>query len=86
MGTHQRIGDVRGSGLFAGVELVADRASQEPDPAATGRVVNGLKDAGVLISSIGRHDSALKIRPPLPFSRENVDQLINSLHDLLRRL
>lgn len=77
------IGDVRGSGLFFGVELVLDRNSKEPAAAETKRIVNGMRERGVLISRIGAHDNVLKMRPPMPFSRENADQLLTTLDETL---
>ncbi|MCC6555078.1 MAG: aminotransferase class III-fold pyridoxal phosphate-dependent enzyme, partial [Polyangiaceae bacterium] len=73
------IGDVRGSGLFAGVELVRDRSTREPATAETARVVNLMREDGVLVSSSGPHGNVLKIRPPLPFQREHVDRLVGAL-------
>ena len=58
-----------GAGLFIGVELVRDRATREPATEQAARVVNGLRDRQVLISSAGEHANTLKIRPPLPFPR-----------------
>ena len=86
MDQHPRVAQIRGSGLFAGIEIVEDRDSRKPDADTTNRLINAMKDAGVLISSIGRHDSALKIRPPLPFSRDNADQLVDTLHACLAKL
>ena len=77
------IGDVRGSGLFFGAELVRDRTSKEPATAETKRIVNGMRDRGVLISRIGAFDNVLKMRPPMPFSCENADQLLASLDECL---
>jgi 4-aminobutyrate aminotransferase-like enzyme len=83
---HDIIGDVRGSGLFFGAELVTDRRSKQPATAETKRVVNAMRNNGVLISRIGVHDNILKIRPPMPFSRENADLLLATLDDALRAL
>ena len=77
------IGDVRGSGLFFGAELVRDRTSKEPATAETKRIVNGMRDRGVLISRIGAFDNVLKMRPPMPFSRANADELLASLDECL---
>jgi len=77
--SHSLIGDVRGSGLFAGVELVLDQNPMSPATGATKRVVNAMRENGVLISMIGPNDNVLKIRPPLPFQRAHVDQLIETL-------
>jgi 4-aminobutyrate aminotransferase-like enzyme len=77
------IGDVRGYGLFFGAELVLDRTSKEPATAETKRIVNGMRDRGVLISRIGASDNVLKMRPPMPFSRANADQLLAALDECL---
>jgi 4-aminobutyrate aminotransferase-like enzyme len=80
---HALIGDVRGSGLFIGVELVSDRDSKAPAAKAARFVINAMRDRGVLISRIGLHDNILKMRPPLPFSRANADQLVETLDAVL---
>lgn len=84
MGKHELIGDVRGRGLFFAAELVTDRRSKTPATAETKRVVNAMRERGVLISRIGVHDNVLKIRPPMPFSKENADLLLATLDDVLR--
>lgn len=76
---HAAIGDVRGQGLFFAVELVSDRDRKTPDGAVARRVVNLMKEHGVLISRVGRHDNILKIRPPLPFGAGHCDQLLSTL-------
>ena len=85
-GRHQAIGDVRGSGLFIAVEIVSDRAARSPDAALTTRIVNGLRERRVLISASGPNANVLKIRPPLVFSRENADMLVDALDDVLKTL
>ncbi|MBV2185445.1 MAG: aminotransferase class III-fold pyridoxal phosphate-dependent enzyme, partial [Rhizobium sp.] len=85
-GRHSAIGDVRGSGLFIGVEIVADRATKSPDAALTTRIVNGLRDRRVLISASGPRGNVLKIRPPLVFSRENADSLVDALGEVMAAL
>jgi 4-aminobutyrate aminotransferase-like enzyme len=76
---HPAIGDIRGAGLFLGVELVRDRATREPDGALAARVVNGLRRRRVLVSSCGRHGNVLKLRPPLVFGREHAEILVAAL-------
>jgi 4-aminobutyrate aminotransferase-like enzyme len=80
---HDVIGDVRGTGQFTGVELVSDRAARTPDPAATGRVVNALRERRILISATGPHANILKIRPPLVFGRAEADILIGAMAEVL---
>ena len=77
------IGDVRGHGLFTGVELVTDREQKTPAPNETKIIVNAMKDKGVLIGNIGMYDNVLKMRPPLPFSKDNADLLLSVLEDVL---
>ncbi|MBP1807514.1 aspartate aminotransferase family protein [Rubellimicrobium aerolatum] len=76
---HDAIGDVRGAGLFVGVEIVSDRSTRTPDARTCTRIVNGLREAGVLISACGPSANVLKIRPPLVFTTENADFLIERL-------
>ncbi len=77
------IGDTRGSGLIFGAEMVLDRDTKTPASAFTDRVVNKLRDRGVILSKLGRHKNTLKIRPPMPFSRENADLLFDTLDEVL---
>lgn len=72
--THPVIADVRGDGLFIGVELVD--AAGVPMKELTGRVVNAMRERHVLISATGIHGNVLKIRPPLVLEREQADLLL----------
>ncbi|MEO6782748.1 MAG: aminotransferase class III-fold pyridoxal phosphate-dependent enzyme, partial [Bradyrhizobium sp.] len=83
---HDLIGDVRGAGLFVGVELVADRATRRPATVETSRLVNGLRDRRVLISACGPHANVLKIRPPLVFTREHADIFLAAMDEVLSRI
>jgi 4-aminobutyrate aminotransferase-like enzyme len=73
------VGDVRGSGLFIGVELVRDRETLEPATTEASDVVNRLRDEGILIGTDGPHHNVLKIRPPMPFTIEDADLLASTL-------
>ncbi|KIC40585.1 aminotransferase [Ruegeria sp. ANG-R] len=77
------IGDVRGSGLIFGAEMVLDRDSKEPASEFTDRVINAMRHRGIIHSKLGRHKNTLKIRPPMPFSVENADLLFDTLDDVL---
>ncbi|MDT4835373.1 Isoleucine 2-epimerase [compost metagenome] len=79
------IGDVRGCGLFFGVELVKDLESKTPAAAEARALVNDVKRNGVLISKIGMHDNILKLRPPICFDRDHADLLLNVLDDAFAR-
>tara|TARA_R110002073_G_scaffold1471_33_gene10364 strand:- start:5132 stop:6418 length:1287 start_codon:yes stop_codon:yes gene_type:complete len=82
-GRHACIGDVRGAGLFFGAEMVLDRGSKKPATAFVKRVANGMRQRGVLLNFLGIHYNVLKMRPPLPFSRAHVDQVIDTLDTVL---
>jgi 4-aminobutyrate aminotransferase-like enzyme/Ser/Thr protein kinase RdoA (MazF antagonist) len=80
---HAIIGDVRGLGLFLGVELVRDRMTLEPAVEETDFVVNRLRDAGILAGTEGRHHNVVKIRPPLCFSAGDAAFLAGTLDGIL---
>jgi 4-aminobutyrate aminotransferase-like enzyme len=73
------VGDVRGKGLFYGLDLVRDRETREPAVLEAQRVCESLRNNGVLLGVSGPQNNVIKIRPPLVFSRENADQLLDSL-------
>jgi len=80
------VGNVRGRGLFFGLELVHDDADRSPATAEAKRLINLMRDRGVLISRIGRYDNILKMRPPMVFAREHADILLSTLDDALKAL
>jgi 4-aminobutyrate aminotransferase-like enzyme/Ser/Thr protein kinase RdoA (MazF antagonist) len=85
MTSHEIIGDVRGAGLFLGVELVTDRSTQEPATVEAGAVVNAMRDEGILIGTEGAFHNVLKIRPPMPFNEDDAKTLVTTLDAVLRR-
>jgi ethanolamine-phosphate phospho-lyase len=80
---HACIGDVRGSGLFLGVELVK-AGTTEPDTALASRIKNELRNRNILISTDGPHDNVLKTKPPLCFSKENAADVVYQIGDILK--
>ena len=78
------VGDVRGQGLYFGVELVRDGATREPATEEAAVVIDDMKERGVLIGSTGPRANVLKLRPPMVFNRKNADQLLESLDAALR--
>lgn len=80
---HPVIGDVRQSGMVFGAEFVLDRQTKAPASAYADRVVNRLRQRGILLSKLGRHKNTLKIRPPMPFGEEHLDLLIATLDEVL---
>lgn len=83
---HSIIDNVRGRGLFFGLELVKGDAQASPATAEAKRLINIMRDKGVLISRIGRYDNILKMRPPLVFSTDHADMLLVGLDEALASL
>ncbi|KAH8387695.1 hypothetical protein KR093_008927 [Drosophila rubida] len=81
------VGDVRGLGLFVGIELVSDRDERVPDTAAARWVVNRMKQLHqVLVSSDGPNDNVIKLKPPMCFSLENADEFLLAFRECLATL
>jgi 4-aminobutyrate aminotransferase-like enzyme len=78
----EHIGDVRGHGLFLGVEWVVDRDSKEPDAAGAAAVCNALRDRGFLTAPAGPTHNQVKIRPPLVFDRAMADAFLEAFADI----
>ncbi len=82
---HEIIGDVRGRGLFIGVELVQD-ADLTPAADEAHTIVNKMKEKGVLLSTDGPDHNVIKIKPPMVFNQENANELVNKLNETLAEL
>jgi 4-aminobutyrate aminotransferase-like enzyme len=78
---HAALGELRAVGLFLGQDIVDDAG--QPDAGRAGRIVNRLREEGVLISATGPKGHVLKIRPPLVFSHENVAFFLDRLERVL---
>jgi 4-aminobutyrate aminotransferase-like enzyme len=77
------VGDVRGAGLFIGVELVRDRETLEPAASEASDIVNRLREEGILIGTDGPYHNVLKIRPPMPFTIDDADAVASALGRVL---
>lgn len=75
---HELIGDIRGSGLFIGVDLVTDRESRAPATSAARNLTNALRRNGILTNPIGKFGNILKLRPPMVFSKEHADLFVET--------
>jgi 4-aminobutyrate aminotransferase-like enzyme/Ser/Thr protein kinase RdoA (MazF antagonist) len=80
---HLLIGDVRGSGLFLGVELVKDRETLEPAPVEADAVIQALREDGILLSTDGPDHNVLKIKPPMVLDEADVDLFLERLDTVL---
>jgi 4-aminobutyrate aminotransferase-like enzyme/Ser/Thr protein kinase RdoA (MazF antagonist) len=77
------VGDVRGSGLFLGVELVRDRETLEPATTEATAIINKMREDGILLGTDGPYHNVIKIRPPMPFTVEDADRLVETLDRIL---
>ncbi|CAG5929298.1 unnamed protein product [Menidia menidia] len=83
---HPLIGDIRGCGLFVGVELVKDRVTLTPATAEAQEVIYKLKEQHILLSADGPHRNVLKFKPPLCFSTEDADLVVEKINFILTEL
>jgi 4-aminobutyrate aminotransferase-like enzyme len=81
---HRLVGDVRGLGLFLGIELVRDRDTLEPAGREANQIVERMKERGILLSTDGPFHNVIKIKPPLVFSMKDADVLVSNLDAVLR--
>ena len=79
-----RISDVRGAGLFIGVDLSPDGDPANPSGQLVSDVINAMREHRVLIGAAGKHGQTLKIRPPLCLKSSEVDFFIDALAKSLR--
>jgi 4-aminobutyrate aminotransferase-like enzyme/Ser/Thr protein kinase RdoA (MazF antagonist)/murein DD-endopeptidase MepM/ murein hydrolase activator NlpD len=81
---HALIGDLRGSGLFLGIDLVSDPASRAPATEQADYVVNRLRERGILAGTDGPHHNVIKLRPPLIFSEADASLFVETLDSVLQ--
>jgi len=79
------VGDVRGSGLFIGVELVKDRETLEPAGREAAFVADRMREQGILLGTDGPYHNVVKIRPPMPFSATDADLLVDTMAGIFDR-
>ena len=80
---HDLIGDVRGAGLFIGVELVDDRCSLGPAGNDADVLINIMKEKGFLLASDGPDHNVIKIKSPMVFTKANADLLVKTLDECI---
>jgi 4-aminobutyrate aminotransferase-like enzyme/Ser/Thr protein kinase RdoA (MazF antagonist) len=81
--SHELIGDVRGSGLFLGVELVLSRDTLEPAAKQADWIVRRMRELGVLVGTDGPHHNVIKLRGPMPLQLSDADRILATLNQSL---
>lgn len=82
---HELIGDVRGSGLFLGIELVRDRTTLEPAAAEASAVALRMRERGVLLGTDGPFHNVVKLRGPMPLAESDVDCIVDAFGKVLKK-
>ncbi len=83
-GSYELIGEARGAGLFLGIDLVRDRATRKPADWEAAYIAERMKANGILVSTEGPHNNVLKLKPPIIFRREHVEQFVEVLEEVLQ--
>ena len=83
---YDMVGDVRGLGLFIGIECVEGEGDKEPNNKLAVEFVEKMKQKGFLISNAGQFRNVLKIRPPLVFGKEHADSLCEALEEIFEEV
>jgi 4-aminobutyrate aminotransferase-like enzyme/Ser/Thr protein kinase RdoA (MazF antagonist) len=78
------VGDVRGSGLFMGLELVRNRETLEPADTEASYVANRMRDFGILLGTDGPYHNVVKMRGPMPFNKQDADYFLECLNKILK--
>ena len=84
--SHSILGDVRGEGLFLGIEIVKSSDTREPDSARAKQIVEGMKQQRILLSTDGPHHNVIKFKPPMTFDLANADRVVMALERVLNSL
>jgi len=82
-GRHEAIGDVRGRGLFLGIEMVRDRATLEPAAEVAAALVDAMREQGVLLSTDGPLHNVIKVKPPMVLSEDDIDGTLAKIDNFL---
>lgn len=83
---HECIGDVRGFGLFIGIDFIKDRSTKEPATEIAQLVKNELRRRYILVDTDGPFDNVIKSKPPLCFNKSNVDEVVITLDKILKSI
>ncbi|HEX5499161.1 MAG TPA: aminotransferase class III-fold pyridoxal phosphate-dependent enzyme, partial [Thermomicrobiales bacterium] len=88
LGDHPNVGDIRGAGLFLGIELVADKATKETfrDNSLLEWLSDAMRDRGLIVRNDGRNDPTTQLCPPLVITRDECDRVVATLAETFTEL
>ena len=84
--SYRFVGDIRGVGLFQGIDIVKDKESRVEDGELASKIILMMREKDILVSRDGVEGNVLKIKPPLVFNKENVDELMAGFHQVFKQL
>ena len=80
------ISEVRGRGLFLGVDIIKDHDHLKPNKKLAKKIINDMRENGILLSTDGPYDNVIKIKPPLVFNKKNVDMVCQNLDNFFKKI
>ena len=80
------ISEVRGRGLFLGLDIIKESNSLKPNKELAKKIINFMREKGILLSTDGPYDNVIKIKPPLIFNKENVDNVCKNLEIFFKKI
>ena len=83
---YKYISEVRGRGLFLGIDIIQNNNSLKPNPKLAKKIINYMRDNGILLSTDGPYDNVIKIKPPMIFSKKNVDTVCYNLENFFKKI
>ena len=80
------VGDIRGEGLFQGIDIVKDKESRVENGDLAREIILRMREKGVLVSRDGVKGNVLKLKPPIVFNKKNVDQLMDTFEMVMKKV
>ena len=80
------ISEVRGRGLFLGIDIIQESNKLRPNKQLAKKIINFMRENGILLSTDGPYDNVIKIKPPLLFNKDNVDNVCKNLEIFFKKI
>ena len=77
---------MRGRGLFIGIDIIKNSNQLKPNKQLAKKIINFMKNKGILLSTDGPYDNVIKVKPPLVFNIQNVDSVCENLESFFKKI